>query len=175
MTNPGPPAIATLARGALVTLLFACSCSTEAPPGPDLLGVYHLPSEEGATVVDAVNLQLDEDGTFAWTVEGCDYCSGDRGVWKEAGQALVLSPRSGTSLRWFHGVTFKFAVKEVRVEAGEGPGAIRVTGISEEMQEAFVQDWPAGRMCPNCDSGLGPDGFALCDDPLPIATCIDDN
>jgi len=101
-----------------------------------------------------------------------DFCSGDRGRWEADRATLTVRAAGDQPLRWFHGTTFRYEVDELQVSAGEGAGDVRITGSSSAGQPPFEQVWTSGRMCPNRGFGLGPEGFTLCDEPLPVVSCV---
>jgi hypothetical protein len=127
---------------------------------------YHL---EGK--IDAVNLALEPDGTFHWTINGCDFFGGDCGVWVAEGSGAILTPHSSLpSFDWVNDGTF--AAKVVRVTLRPGPAGDQVTasGVQTDGQP-FKQTWKQGRVCPEC-GGLGPTALYPCSDPLPTpANC----
>jgi hypothetical protein len=132
-----------------------------APPSAptDLVGIYHL------TQVDATNLELRADGTYTWTIEGCDFGGGQCGTWKAGLGGAVVLEADKDEMEWMHDGSFKRRVKTLRVEK-DGAKGVTVQGITDD-GEAFKQSWSAGRACAICGGNLGPTGQEECDAPLP--------
>ena len=111
--------------------------------------------------VDAVDLSLDADGTFRLFVFACDAAGCSTGVWRNEGDAVVLSPREGEAgFFWPH--------------SGE-PTSVRLVPDSATTVQAQVasvdgepQIWASGLICAACCGGLGPAGVYSCADPLPL-------
>ena len=160
-----------------VVALLGCSGRTVAaddgavaPPaaerGASDTTIYHLDG-----MVDAVNLALLADGTFHWTIDGCDFFGGDCGVWVPEGSGAILTPNAGVAaFNWVNGGTF--AARAVRVTLRPGPAGDQVTASGLQLDgQPFKQTWNEGRICAMC-GGLGPTGLQPCSDPLPPpATC----
>ena len=127
---------------------------------PPAATIYHL---EG--LVDAVNLAVSPDGTFFWTIDGCDFFGGDCALWARQGSGMQLEPVPGKpSFRWVHNGSFGTEV--TRITLRPGPGADQATADGVTLTGvAFQQLWIAGRICPRC-GGLGPISLYLCPDPL---------
>lgn len=140
--------------------------SIRADVGSPQTTIYHL---EGK--VDAVNLALEPDGTFHWTIDGCDFFGGDCGDWTAEGSGAILRPRTGTGFfTWVHDGSF--AAKAVLVKLRPGPAGDQVTASGVQLDDQpFKQTWTLGRICPAC-GGLGPTALYPCNDPLsPPGTC----
>lgn len=157
-------------------LLFACggatSTGSSAAPAEDG-GVLETAPDESVTStfgiwhraqVDATNLEIKADGTFRWTIEGCDFGGGDCGVWKAHPEGgIVLRPAAGdTSFEWM-GSGFRDAASALRVTRVGDTVVIRGT-VGGEVRD---QKWELGRVCAQCGGTLGPTGQNACDVPLP--------
>jgi hypothetical protein len=130
------------------------------PVAPDsLVGTYHL------TQVDATNLQIRADGTYTWTIEGCDFGGGQCGTWRSGLGGTVILEADKDEMEWTHDGSFKQRVQTLRVEK-DGTKGVTVQGITSDGQ-AFRQSWSAGRACAICGGNLGPTGQETCDAPLP--------
>ena len=142
--------------------------------GGGLLGVFHLPEEGGEEVVDALNLRIDPGGTALWTIEGCDYCSGDRARWADTDQTRVLRPASdGVPLYWFHEVTVRQALDRVEVTPSADGAGLDLAAFPVGGGSPFRQRWLPGRTCPDCSGGHGIGGTYPCDTPLPEGCAAD--
>jgi hypothetical protein len=135
------------------------SPSASSPFAPDtkLLSVYHLDQ------VDATNLELRPDGSFQWTIEGCDFGGGQCGGWAKQDDKLVLSG-GPPGLEWSYGGSFKQRVTAL-VATKKGDDLV-VSGLTAS-GESFTQLWKQGRSCALCGGQLGPTGQSACSDPLP--------
>lgn len=134
------------------------------PPQRDVLasvpGVYH---REG--IVDAVNVQVDADGTYYGTLCGCDFGGTGRGRWEREGLTLVFLPEEPERDALF-GLTDLLNVSELR--ATLHPGGFTIARPAEYGDIFQSQSWVPGRVCPECGRGsLGPTGLRQCDEPLP--------
>jgi hypothetical protein len=138
-----------------VALLAAGGCASHRHPARDILaapeGVYHAENQ-----VDALNVQLNPDGTFHATFCGCDYDGAAAGRWRRDGDGIVLLPPPGAETFFWIGVG---RVGELRgrltpqtILVGEGGAA---------------EPWAPGRVCPVCGGSLGPTGQRSCPEPLP--------
>jgi hypothetical protein len=131
-----------------------------APEGLELLGLYHLPN-----MVDAVNLQLAEDGTFRWKIDGCDFEDGDRGRWRAKDEKLILTPMPGKpTFTWVVGLSFGTRLETIELEAGDRTGQMFATGIADG--ERVDQAWARGGSCVICGGTFGgPSGQERCAEP----------
>jgi hypothetical protein len=146
--------------------------TTDATPAPPpepvvpegLRGPFHLVPEP----VDPTNLALYDGGTFAWSMNGCDFFGSDVGVWVPDQGGVVLSPAPGqTDFQW-HVASPSIADPVVEVRLAPAPGGLRasVTALDGTVSE---QSWELGGRCPIC-GGLGPTDTEPCEDPaLPPA------
>lgn len=131
--------------------------ATPAAPDP-VVGVYHL------SQVDATNLQLDADGTFRWTIEGCDYGGGQCGRWTKDAAGEIMLSAGDAELEWSWDGSFKQGMRWLRVsKTSDGVHVEGETTSSEHVR----QEWKAGRACAVCGGNLGPTGQSECNDPLP--------
>lgn len=118
--------------------------------------------------IDATNLRLEEDGTFRWTISGCDFGGGDEGRWTVDGDKVLLRSATAAPLTWSHDGSFAFRVDEVELSAGSGT----LTAIGRNGgADAFEQTWLAGGACAICGGDLGPTGQCGCADPFVTAEC----
>ena len=123
-------------------------------------GLYHLPDR-----VDAVSLELKDDHTFRWAVQGCDYGGADQGRWSIVNGEVRLSPREGKStFQWFG----ELSVHDVStLTLRDAPGAepeLRVTLV--EQDTSHEQSWLPGGVCAVCGGTLGPTSQRDCDAPF---------
>jgi hypothetical protein len=142
------------------------SSSAPAPSSSPAPGIYHLDQ------VDATNLEIYPDGTYAWSIEGCDFGGGQCGAWKpnQVGN-LVLSAGSA-DLEWSYGGSFRQKLASAMVvKKGDD---LEVVGETDD-GERFTQTWRRGRSCAVCgdtaSGSLGPVGQQECDEPLP-SICV---
>ncbi len=140
--------------------LPACPCLVGTTPRAEWAGTYFVPDK-----VDATNLVLEADGTFRWTIDGCDFGGGDCGVWKRSQpHTIVLLPSPGkTKFNWNGGVGVS-AVTEMNV-VGDPSGDL-VMQISSPGEKPLAQRWKQGRVCAVCGGGLGPTGQKQCTEPV---------
>lgn len=145
----------TTRRLVCLALLGGVACAAHRHPARNVLaapeGVYHAENE-----VDALNVQLNADGTFHATFCGCDYDGAAGGRWRRDDDRIVLLPPAGTETFFWIGVG---RVRELRgrltpqaILVGEGLDAKR---------------WAPGRVCSICGGSLGPTGQRSCPEPLP--------
>lgn len=125
-----------------------------------LVGVYHHAQ------VDATNLDLRDDGTFVWTIAGCDFAGGGCGTWTDDGRALTLRSSNGKPLTWSHDGSFVFRIDWAVVTKTDDGAS--VTARPSDGSPDFTDTWKAGRVCPIC-SGGGPSGERECNEALPDA------
>jgi len=132
-----------------------------APEGLELLGLYHLPN-----MADAANLQLAQDGTFRWKIDGCDFASGDRGRWRARDEKLILTPMPGKpTFTWVAGLSFRTRFETIELEAGDRTGQVFATGIADG--ERVDQAWARGGSCVVCGGVFGrPSGQERCAEPF---------
>lgn len=130
---------------------------------------YHL---EGT--VDAVNLVVVPDGSFFWTINGCDFFGGDCAIWTKQGVDIELRPIDARLLfRWVQGGSFATEVVRVTLRPA-GPDQVTADGVTTG-GTAFKQRWSLGQICPSC-GGLGPTALYPCSDPLaPPESCVDED
>lgn len=138
----------------------AASAPTESTPtAPDpVVGVYHL------SQVDATNLQLDADGTFRWTIEGCDFGGGQCGTWTKNASGEIMLSAGDAELEWSWDGSFRQGMRWLRVS--KTADGVHVEGETTS-SEHVTQEWEAGRSCAVCGGNLGPTGQNECTDPLP--------
>jgi hypothetical protein len=138
-----------------LVFLAAGGCASHRHPARDVLaapeGVYHWEDQ-----ADALNIQLNPDGTFHATFCGCDYDGSSAGRWHRDGTEIVLGPQPGAeTIFWIgsgHLRELKGRLTPQGVVVGEGIDAGR---------------WLPGRVCTVCGGTLGPTGLRSCPEPLP--------
>ena len=164
----GLPLFATLLAAVLPQL--GCRHATSA-----LVGTYHLVDEHGG---GAHNLEIRADGTFVWSVEGCDFIGGDHGNWDRAPDGrdgIVLRPRGigwlvrdpSPDFRWEGSDGLPTHRTQRLVVRPGGTGAVVVIG---ELDGATVDEtWSPGRVCAPCASRHAKPGPTVaCAHPLPV-------
>ncbi|MBX3191064.1 MAG: hypothetical protein KF819_28970 [Labilithrix sp.] len=163
----------------LLFVLGACGGTTSegaSAPSESISGsAQAAPSESVSTTfgiwhreqVDATNLEIKPDGTFLWSIEGCDFGGGGCGRWQADAEGIVLQPLEGNvSFEWSH-QGFKDRVRFIRIKREGETVAIRGMIVDGE---SFTQTWKSGRSCAICGGSLGPTGQEACSTPLP-AVC----
>lgn len=124
-----------------VVLLAACRSSPN--PNTAEIGTWHLPGR-----VDATNLEIRADGTFAWDIDGCDLYGGADGRWRNDAKGITLEPPAGArTLSW--------------MDSGDRPpSTLRATKEDARLtvtgDDGARQTWEPGAVCPTCGGGLGP-------------------
>ena len=148
---------------AALSFVSLVGCSSHGhPPQRDVLasvpGVYH---REG--LIDAVNVQLNADGTYYGTVCGCDFSGTGRGRWEREGLTLVFLPEEPDRDALFDLTDF-LNISELRATLHSGGFTV---AQPPEYGES-PQSWVPGRVCARCGGGsLGPTGLQKCEEPLP--------
>lgn len=154
-------------------LLAACGGSTESTPtgssgssgssgatptAAELVGTYHLAQ------VDATNLDVRADGTYQWSIEGCDFGGGQCGTWKTNEEGALVLESGGADIEWSYGGSFRQVMQTLTVKKnGED---VTVFGVTKT-GKSFEQSWTKGRSCALCGGNLGPTGQEACLTPLP--------
>ncbi|HEY5926213.1 MAG TPA: hypothetical protein VIV11_31225 [Kofleriaceae bacterium] len=152
----------------LLFILAIGGCAQPDDPGdqtlpPAFSGFFHHDA------VDAVNLRISDDGTFQWTIYGCDFGATVDGVWTRSGETIVLRSADAAPLDWSHGGSFRFQVDHVEVVAIDG--RLDAVGKTATHGVAFEQSWAAGGVCAVCGGPLGPTGQCACADPFTAGVC----
>lgn len=108
---------------------------------------------------EALNLAIGADGTFVWTLDGCDVIGGDEGRWeKESGGRLTLLPARGRdTFRWSDG---RFVGRVHELHLVRSAMGVEVEGRMET-GETLRQSWTRGCVCPVCAT-LGPERLEAC-------------
>lgn len=142
--------------------LPSCPCLVGITPRNEWAGTYYLPDQ-----ADASNLVLDADGTFHWTIEGCDFGGGDCGTWKRSQpHTIVLQPSPGKpTFQWASGGGVG-QVASVNVASNAGSTDL-VIDVPQKGEKPTVARWKQGRVCAVCGGGTGPTGQKQCTDPVP--------
>lgn len=110
----------------------------------DWAGTYYLPDH-----VDAANLVIDADGSFHWTMDGCDYVGGDCGRWmKSQPQSIVLLPAGTDSFFWSSGSSV--VKQQTQLDVVGEPNGDLVVSIASPGFKAEAQRWKKGRLCVAC-------------------------
>jgi hypothetical protein len=142
--------------------LPSCPCLVGITPRADWAGTYYLPDQ-----ADASNLVLEPDGTFHWTIEGCDFGGGDCGTWKRSQpHTIVLQPSPGkTTFQWGSGGGVS-ATTSVNIASNAGSTDL-VVDVPQQGAKPLAARWKLGRICAVCGGGTGPTGQKACTDPVP--------
>ena len=134
-------------------------CTSEAAAAPAApvpawaVGVFHPASH----FADAVNLMILEEGTFGWSISGCDFGADDHGTAQVTTHGeLVLRPLPGrTTFDWMDPVG-RLPVESVVLRPADGGGLLSESSLGELV-------WAPGGICPVCCRGwLGPCGLEPC-------------
>ncbi len=126
------------------------SCSHALAPTAELTGIYHLPN-----TIDAVVLELREDGTFRIGISGCDFGGLSQGKWRSEPGRVVLSPAEGeATFNWIDGQIFDNARETLELRGGPFDGEIIAIGVAQG--DASDQTWLRGGVCAICGGPLGP-------------------
>lgn len=135
----------------------ACSCVPVAPHD-DWVGTYHRPDES-----NAVNLVLEGDGTFRWTIDGCDVTSGDCGQWRKSQPHTIVLLSSKPTFLWSErGGTSEVSKLDV---VGEPNGDL-VIMMPSPGAKPTAQRWKRGRVCAACERGNAA-SHETCNAPVP--------
>ena len=145
-----------------VAAFVGCGGGDETLPAA-LSGVFHTDA------VDAVNLRIDDDGTFQWKIYGCDFGAVVDGVWTRDGDRVVLRSNNGAPLQWLNGGSFQYQIDHVEVSSVDGE--LQAVGKSATDDTLFTQTWPTGGVCVACGGPLGPTGQCACGDPFGNPSC----
>jgi hypothetical protein len=141
-------------------------------PTSPFVGTYHLVDEHRG---GAHNLQIKANGTFLWSVEGCDSIGGDNGYWEPTGDGIALRPRGTGWLVRDPSPDFRWEgadglpthrVRQLVVRAG-ADGSVIVSG---DLEQAPIEErWIAGEVCAPCASRHAKPGpLVACSRPLPF-------
>lgn len=134
----------------------ASGATLSAAPLP--LGTYHLDQ------VDATNLDLRADGTYQWSIEGCDFGGGQCGTWKQDDAGNLLLTGGSAEIVWTFEGSFKQPMRTLAVKKdGEDVTVVGETKGGKQVS----QKWKKGRRCAVCGGNVGPTGQEACDTPLP--------
>jgi hypothetical protein len=140
----------------------ACACLPGTTPRDDWAGTYHV-----AGAADAVNLVLEADGTFRWTLDGCDFGDGDCGVWKKSQpHTIVLLSSAATAnatFAWNMGVGVS---ETTRLDVSTDASGDLIVSLPQEGAKPTAQRWVKGRVCAICEGGDGPSGQQACTEPV---------
>lgn len=133
------------------------------PTGRNTVGTWHLQQ------VDATNLEIKSDGTFRWSIEGCDFGGGDCGTWTldPDGLGIRLNGTREGGFTWSSDGSFKTPVTSLRVTRTNDASAVLVTDPNDASASKPSQRWESGRVCAICGGNLGPTGQQKCSEPLP--------
>lgn len=144
----------------LAALACVVSCHADPPRSSTsstntLLGTFHY---EG--IPDAANLVVREDGTFAWSLEGCDFGGNNCGRWRRDGDALLLEPSGDAKhLGWLE----DRCNLHVRITRGDDDSIVVDSG-------GHVRTWKRGALCAVCGPE-GPTALQACSEPRVPPQC----
>jgi hypothetical protein len=153
------------AAGRAAGATWVLAAPVEAPPPLDpkvadapALGTYHLDQ------VDATNLDIRADGSYQWSIEGCDFGGGQCGTWKQNDAGNLVLESGSAEIEWSYDGSFKQPLRTLSVKKnGED---VSVVGETKD-GKTFTQSWKKGRSCAVCGGNLGPTGQEACSTPLP--------
>lgn len=137
------------------------SGSTPTPSSPNgsaVVGIYHLDQ------VDATNLEIRSDGSYQWSIEGCDFGGGQCGTWKSNAEGVLALESGSAPVEWSYGGSFRAELTRLAVKK-DGDDVL-VLGETKD-GKSFEQSWKKGRSCALCGGQLGPTGQEACSTPLP--------
>jgi hypothetical protein len=143
----------------LMLLLTGCGAIPIESPSK-FEGIFHFPG-----TVDADNLEIRNDGTFAFFTFGCDTGGSDRGTWRSTGRYLILEPQKKSGLFWPGKGGFLF-VKQIELSA-LGSDSLQAKVVPLKESDKTMIESPKilkrGKICAQCGGSLGPTGPAkLC-------------
>ncbi len=148
--------LAALAAAMLLTPMASTVACGKARSSRLVPGVYHEVSES-----DAENLEFRSDGTFVWTMNGCDTFGFQCGEWKQSLDGTITITPTGAVPRPFH-----WGEHVDVVAVGDGL-VVRSVNASHK---TITEKWKRGRVCAACDvgTGLGPGAPPRpCDEAMP--------
>lgn len=127
----------------------SCSCLVGVTARDEWAGTYSLDSS-----VDAVNVVLEDDGTFHWTLDACDAQGGDCGEWRKSQpHVIVLLPAAGKkSFDWPSG---EGVGEETRLLVTSLPGGGISVEHHEDGEKPTFRAWTPGHLCATCGGASG--------------------
>lgn len=123
-----------------------CSCLVGVQARNDWSGTYTLERS-----VDAINVTLEPDGTFHWTLEACDARTGDCGEWRKSQpHVIVLLPAAGrTSFTW---PSDSGGDSRAQLLVTSPDGRALAVEHPQNGEKPLVDRWTPGRTCATCSS-----------------------
>ncbi len=116
--------------------------------------------------IDPVSLRLNDDGTFEWIKDGCDFGNRSEGRYVLGETIIDLQPADGkTTFDWIDADTDQIVeLTELRARferTANAPEGVVYDRITVEFDTA-TQVWDLGGVCPVCGE-LGPSETVACD------------
>jgi hypothetical protein len=163
-TDPRPPSVHVPADAAMPHAPDAAPLSSPTEP---LVGAYHEAGEG-----DALNLVIDADGTWRWTINGCDFKGSACGTWAKNGDRLELSAPDAGKNAWINDVGLVDILGTLGATA-QGDEMVITGRVDAGEVRGLEQRWQRGAVCPVCEEGGGPRALEPCDKAPPKAVCSD--
>lgn len=106
-------------------------------------GIFHLRNNP----TDTLNLTIEDDNTFVWNINGCDFYGSVCGAWTDNGDHTITLNRGGAEFDWVEGGTYAAKTKGLRVSK-HADGSLTIEGVIDGKNVA--QEWDPGLDCLRC-------------------------
>ncbi len=119
--------------------------------------------------IDSTNLWLNEDGSFVWTINGCDFSGGGLGRWSVVSDSEItlLPPEGEDAFLWLDDISFMNEVESVTLTPAD-------TGFVADASDNSTTRWATGASCADCGGDMGPTGQDECEQPFGYPAATDD-